>query len=666
MLISAEDVIKEYLKKRKLNAYELFCNFCAKIITIKTGTEEKEKELIDFCRLKIPPNSNLSASIIFFIISIVVVILLSIFNFPIWIVSSLFFILLIISFLIYYYPNILSKYLRSVASSEMIHSIVYMSISLKQIPNLERAVLFASSNLKSYIGDDLKEAFYKTYIGAYKNLKEALDEIVIRKWSKEAKEFSDAMKILISYSENPFGNEKMIDEALNTIMSQTYSRLEKYSRNLKLPSMLILAMGIILPLLVSTMVFAFSLIIPHLISIDFLMIFYNLLLPTILLIITLSILQTRPLTSSYLEQKNIFDINIFNAKINIIILASIVFLSISSIIAYMLNQDFNYFIECIKSIKKSESNIKCKERLTDVLGNSLLGIFLILSFSIPSIILYIFLRKKLLLKENLEAIEKELPEVLFQLGYELKRGHTLEHSIYAAMEKYKAFKIKDFFLELSKSLNFFGNLKEAIFDEKRGVLKKFPSSLIKYSFSIIVESYKKGYQYAATSMLIISENLKELNKLQDKIEETISDVTTNLKFISTFLAPFILGVVIALSIMLSSLLISISAKFNIGESDTEIPIPLPSFPLMGGIKEINPLTLYPSVFILVLGIYVIEIALLSSLIIIGLEKGFEPVYLISSISKTILISSLIFSFSSFISLMFIQSFIEGMLEELEI
>ena len=162
-------------------------------------------------------------------------------------------------------------------------------------------------------------------------------------------------------------------------------------------------------------------------------------------------------------------------------------------------------------------------------------------------------------------------------------------------------------------------------------------------------------------MLLISENLKKLNKLQEKIEEITSDIITNLKFITTFLMPFMLGVIISLSLIISSLFITIASRFEMPSSE-EIPtLPIPFL----DVKNLSSAALNPAYFVLALGIYVIEIVIISSLIIVGLEKGFDNLSILFFLSKTLIISLLIFLVSVFLSLTIIEGIVSSIISELK-
>ncbi|MEM0480583.1 MAG: hypothetical protein QXQ14_00105 [Candidatus Aenigmatarchaeota archaeon] len=647
-------IIEEYEKSKKLNFYEKFCNFSYNILKFKLSQEELEKfeEVNKFCRLKIYPASNFSASILFFLISFFFLVFLSFFI-PFSILFFLFTLFTFISFLIYYYPFLLARIIRSVSSSEIMHAIIYMSISLKQVPNLERAIIFTASNLHGYVGLDFKELASKIVFGQ-ESAKSGLMKI-IDKWQKEAKEFGEALKILISYSENPY-SDKMLEEAVRIVHEDTFSKLEKYSRSLKLPSTIILGLGIILPLLSLTILPLFSIFFPSILSFNVLIIIFNILIPILLFSFILTITSSRPLTSSYLLIEDPFKIKIGNYNLNLILVLSFISLLLFlPLFLDFLNSSKNYelcavwFSTKFSELRKPQELNLNREECLEILQNTnfLSSAFPLILLILPFSLLIFKIRKILFIRERTEKIEKEFSSVIFQIGYYLKSGNTLETAIFKGIEKFEKFEIRKFFEKILSNLRVYGNLKEAIFGEK-GAIKDYPSTLIKSFFEVIVETYKRGYYFAGEAMLKLSSFLNSLYKLQDKIEELISDVVSNLKFISVFLVPIITGAGISLAIILVSILNSIALKYlEIPISnETTIPISLPF------ISFSNVVPIYSGSLVFSLGLFVIEIVLISSFLIVSLEKGFEKYYFISSSIKNVLIAIIFYLltilFSSFL------------------
>ena len=184
---------REFLKKEEerrseleFSFYEKACNFSEGIIKIRFNElkEKKMKETINFSGLRISPSGPVSFCIILFLILTPTIILLTFFQ--IISASTAFAIFVILGFFgawIYYYPTLSARSIRAKASSEMVLSVLYMAISLREIPNLERAVLSAAENLDGPIGRDLKEVLWKLLVGKLVSVEDGLKNMTI-KWYK--------------------------------------------------------------------------------------------------------------------------------------------------------------------------------------------------------------------------------------------------------------------------------------------------------------------------------------------------------------------------------------------------------------------------------------------------------------------------------------------------
>ncbi|MEM5807457.1 MAG: hypothetical protein QW474_03680, partial [Candidatus Aenigmatarchaeota archaeon] len=183
----------QFLKEEneKKSFYENICFFAGSIIKFDPG-EEKTKELqqkLDFSNMKIKAADVYSAFVLMIIFTIFVNSIATITfillgytfgeTFKYIFVTSL--IGISISYYILVYPSIYAKKLRVEASSEIVQTILYISIGLKNVPNLESAVAFAAFNLEGPMGKDLRKILWDVYIGKYSKIEDALDDFS-NKW----------------------------------------------------------------------------------------------------------------------------------------------------------------------------------------------------------------------------------------------------------------------------------------------------------------------------------------------------------------------------------------------------------------------------------------------------------------------------------------------------
>ena len=145
------------LEKKKGAWYEFICNTAGKtfFVPLKETEVKKLSEELEFCDLKVKPNYVYSTMIIFILIGIGLSVVFFLFDFYLYGIISLG-----VGFGFGYYilvfPSYLTRYHRISATSDLVQTIFYLVISLRLVPNLESALMFASNNVKGIVGRDLK------------------------------------------------------------------------------------------------------------------------------------------------------------------------------------------------------------------------------------------------------------------------------------------------------------------------------------------------------------------------------------------------------------------------------------------------------------------------------------------------------------------------------
>ncbi len=126
----------------------------------------------------------------------------------------------------------------------------YMVMSMKLVPNLEKAIEFAAEHGKGKISDDLKNLIWNTQIGVYNSLTEGLDALAYR-WGKFSSEFKQGlMMIRASVIENTEAKRyALLDKTMNEVLASVKDKMEEYARGLSQPSMMLFYLGVLLPLI---------------------------------------------------------------------------------------------------------------------------------------------------------------------------------------------------------------------------------------------------------------------------------------------------------------------------------------------------------------------------------------------------------------------------------
>ncbi|MEM5855252.1 MAG: hypothetical protein QW472_02945 [Candidatus Aenigmatarchaeota archaeon] len=654
-MISKEvvEIYKEMEKEKKKSIYEFFCDFSYRILRIRFNEKrmKEEERVIKFSMLKIQPTSNISAAIIFFIFTSLTTFLISL----IFGLSYFFYFLFMICFFtfsIYYYPYLKVKIVRAQASSEMVHCITYMVISLSQLPNLENAVILAYKNLRGPIKKDLGKVLSDFVSQKIFNFEDGLNEVV-EKWYTEAKEFSEALKLLIAYSKNPYQGEKLLDEATNLVVDESYQRMEKYARELKLPTTAIMVLGLILPIIGLTLIPLLTIFLPELLNIIGVFFIYDIFLPTIILILVMFVVNGRPLVTSPIElDKPILTFECFGKQVKILPILLILTFVVSIIFIPPIYSNIQNFRLCSTwmnekfEIDKKPAELKlevhdCKSLMSDLTMPTIITstflLILVLIFTLP---IFFYTNNIIVKMKKIRRIEAELDSVLLQISHSLKIGTPFEKSIISLSSRSKVFEIEELLNDLKESILIGKSLYSALFDKNIGIVKKYNSVLLTSIFRIITDISSKGSIYLSQALGTISRHLKKLSLLQNKIEDLVSDNISTIKFMSFFLNPTVAGVATSLGLIIMGILVSLSLSLSSIIPSEEISgIPSIGLPIFDIWKTSN---ISPAVFQLVIGIYLIEVSIISGILIVGLETGFDLIVWLNQTSKILLISIILF------------------------
>ncbi len=661
---ASREVLEFIKREESLSLYEKACNFSESIIKINFDElkEKQMEDIIKFSGLKISPSGPVSLSIILFLIMIPLVFLLVLPH--IISISTAFAIIALLGFLcawVYYNPILIAMSIRAKASSEMVLCILYMAISLRDIPNLERAVLSAASNLDGPIGKDLKRLMWKLQTSQLFSVEDGLNNITF-KWYKEGKEFVEALKLLIaSVHQIPELGEKTIDEAVSVVVSGTHERMNRYARGLKMPVMLVFTMGLMLPVISLVMFPMIMIFLPDIVNVSFLIILYDIIIPGMLFWVIMSILQSRPVTTSSIDTGKLLTLKVYTKGGGIpihyiLIPIIIILLVVFGIPLYIFHTQFTQcsewqkcdYARC-KSVGLHLTVDECKSLMIDVMSPALNSVSLLLGACISAgILVLLSIYRYTHVRERVRRLESELGEALFQLGYQIRSGKPIEAALDTAIKNLENMEIAEFYKNIIMNIKNLGmNFESAIFDKNIGAIRKYPSKLINSIMMVIVNTSKKGMTAASNSMLVISNYLKNTYKLQENIDEIMSETVSTMKFMGMFLSPLIAGVTVALAIIVLNIILVLSFKLPeiSGAEGMDMPTTGTESMFFGLWK--NGVNVGVDVFQLVIGIYVIETAIVSAIFINGLENGYDRISELSMMGKMLIISSVIFAITSF-------------------
>ena len=166
---------------------------------------------------------------------------------------------------------------------------------------------------------------------------------------------------------------------------------------------------------------------------------------------------------------------------------------------------------------------------------------------------------------------------------------------------------------------------------------------------LFVEGIHKSQRSVSISIIRIADHLKELQQVENKIKDTLYPLTSTLKSTAAVFAPLIAGVTLAITKLISNIIHSMGSKlptetFAGGYSNT-----------FASITDVFTLeNVRPEYFVLVVGIYIIELVFLLTRFTNGIDEGDDKAEYMYSLGKimptavivltiTIIIGQILFS-----------------------
>lgn len=607
--------------------YQLACNFCEKIFPISPpeSIDKKYKEAIKFSHLKVTPRGAFSLAIIapIFIIFFSSF-LLEVFN--LFSLQVLFFILFfgaVVFYLLYDYPMHYASVFKIKATSEMALCIFYVSSSMRVTYNFDSSIKFASENLTGPLGYDLREILWGVYSGKYRSIEEGLNEF-IDKWKRENEEFTEALNLIRLSSSSPEKMESILEEAGKTMLEGTKIRMKEFSRELITPITVINALGILLPMLGILFFPIMSMFLPEVLQPFSLAVGYTVFLPLIVYLLMKSYLEKRPYS---FHQPDISAHPKFKKER---ILDKNLFLSFPFVFSIFL---IFHGINLLSSVGTTFSSEQLYFSLIVTIGISSTLIYY----------LYFSIKDKLKLRNEIEKIESELPEVLFSIGSQLSLGVPLEKAFVKIVPKVSHLSIKNFIQKIIFNINTLGmDVKQAIFDKEQGAINFYPSRIISVTMKIITEMSEFGSSFMSKVVTSISKFLKDIISVEEYLKDMLTEVTSSMTLQSILLAPLSTGVAVALAAIVAQMLTilgSVSKLYGAVEGyGASSAVASSMITIFINVNNIIPIHILQ----IVIGIYLIETVSLITLFLSRIINGEENIIARLMIAKRLIIAMIVY------------------------
>lgn len=624
---------RQFLKEvraKPTTLYERACALAERIVPITPSPSLATKldEDIKAAYLTVTPHGVLSLTILsmFILLPLAIVAMLL----GLGAVFGLFLMgaVLVAGYYIYNYPAMQARVMLMRMSADTVLGILYMVIYMRTSPNIEGALKFAADNLEGPLAWDLKKLLWDIEVGTYTSANAAL-LVYIEKWKEHNKEFAEALHLLRGTAVEPGRREMLFQETISVILNGTRERAKHYAAGLRMPMMLIDAMGVLLPVMGLVMFPIVIIFMSDAVKPAFVAFGYDILLPLVLWFFTGYVLSTKPPTFS---QPDIFRakgvppmgrLAIGKVLVPIWPLALLVTIVLLGVAAVGLTSHEVY----------------------TAVNFSVLGI-MAASLGIAT---YCGLDawQKMKVRADIEKIENEFSVALFQLGNLISGGMPIELAVDKAVIALKDLKISELFRTASLNMKKFGyTFEQAMFDKEVGAVWYYPSKLIISIMQTIIETGKKSLAAAGDSMIVASDYLKGMHDVKEDIDEILGETVSSMKFLAMFLAPLVAGVTVTMAVVILQILTQMGAQVaglmaagGTGMSTLQLGF-LGGFGMAGGAAPISPVG-----FQLIVGVYMVELAILLAMFMNRIEYGEDVIGERASIGRILVLATIVYAAS---------------------
>ncbi|MCX9086430.1 MAG: hypothetical protein OIN90_02560 [Candidatus Methanoperedens sp.] len=537
------------------------------------------------------------------------------------------------------YPKIHAKFLKIHTLGDIPEIQSYIVMSMKLVPNMERAIIFAADNSFRPLARDLKKLIWDIHIRVYSNIDEALIEFA-NQWGKNSEYFKRSLHLVKSSTSEPDEAQRImtLNKSLDIVLEGTKTMMDAFAAKLKTPTYVLYSIFILIPLALVALIPAVSIVGVRMDTVTLVLI-YNIGLPLLTFIYSEFILLQRPATFSppNISDKHPDLSNIRSTRKIIITITLLIGITVG-------------FSGYILLYFGNPLNIISKEAMNGLVLPTFPIIWAITAMiTIYCLGLYTPYKK---IRDGIKQIENEFADAMFILGRRISEGRSAEEAFAHTSETMKGAKIGEAFADIAKNLTCMRTtLHGAIFNEEYGAFKDIYSDRVHTMMKLLTESVHRSHEAAGMAIIKLADHLKELQEVEANIKRGLYDVTSTMRSTAIIFAPLIAGVTLALSEVIQKILQHISKEtsnlpdeYNIGDFMKE-----------AGTGMIQ--TVPPDIFVLVVGVYMVLLVMILTRFAGGIEYGDDRPQFMYDLGQTLPISIMVFTVTTVISRVIFSSMV---------
>jgi hypothetical protein len=527
---------------------------------------------------------------------------------------------------------------------------------------LERAIKFSAEHISNPLALDFKKIFWDVEVGKYVTIKESLDNY-LESWRDWNIEFIESFHLIESslYEPQETRRIEVLEKSLEIMLEGTYDKMMHYAQNLKSPITTLHMLGVILPILGLVILPLAGSFLQGLIKWYHVAILYNFILPILVMSLGYNILLSRPsgygeaeILKQHPEFKKYQNVYLGNVPIStkfigFLIGGVIVLIGLFPIIVHYLNQGFDITILQGNLLEGKFLDYKGTNGPFG-LGAALFSLLVPLGIALGLGVHYKLRSKKLIeVRRLIDNLENEFSGALFQLGNRVGDNIPVELAFGQVSENMKNTPSGNFFRLVSDNIKRLGmDVKNAIFNDERGAIIEYPSSLIESSMKVLVESAKKSPQVVAKSLMTFSDYVNRIRKVNERLKDLLADIISSMKSQINFLTPIIAGIVIGVASMVVTIINKLGEQFsNLETQNVEGMGGLGALVNIMKIQDVIP----TYQFQIVVGLYVVEITIILTILANSIERGVDKLNLEYNFGKNLIRSTSLYFIISLLGIL---------------
>ncbi len=566
------------------------------------------------------------------------------------------------------YPAMAAEQERLLSLAYIPEIINYLVMSLRLNPNMERAVEFAASHGRGKIAEQLKELIWDVQIGKFLTVEEGLDQLAY-KWGNYSDDFKHALMIIRSsvLEADKERRNALLEKASADVLEGSREKMDLYARGLHQPTVFLYYFGILLPLMLAIILpmgAAFVKGIP-LASAASIAAIYCLMIPAGIYLFGNSILGGRPPTYVAPNIPENFpglpkkgNMRVAGIEVSYTLLALGVFAAV--VAAGNTLDSFNLSKIPAYNLEKALATLPQVHFLGITLYTfGSLGLVVGLSLGL-SVYFYGKYGERKKIQDEIRYMEGEFKDAVYVLASRLGENRPMEDALQHAVEFLPKSKISNrVFRRVLENISLLGlTLEAAVFDKTYGAMRNLPSQTIRSGMRVMVDAVELGVNVAAKSLIQLSIQIRNAQKIDESLKKLLADVTTLLSTMATFVAPVVLGIVTALQSIIINSLSGMGTGDQL-ENSQNVNLGGLSFKGLGSLLDSSSVkgsSAAPGEFLLVMGIYVVEVVILLTYFNAQVEDSNNKLHTYVSISKALPIASIIFAAVAYFATSSLSSF----------